>query len=462
MIPQEWLRGEIAVAGLGKSGRSASLILARNGARVYASDVSSGDAVLRTANELQAVGVASDVGFHDLPRIARSVLLVASPGVSPDAPPVAAAREAGVPIVGEVEIALRMLSNTRYVAVTGTNGKTTTTALVGHLLRAMGYVALDAGNIGTPLCDVANLDVHPAWIALELSSFQLHDTPSLQPAVGLLTNLSADHLDRYHSVEEYYADKALLFRGAHAESKWVINMDDADSVRIAEGVSGVTHRFSIRRGQREADAWFDSESKELVVLGKPVVRRGDLALLGDHNVANALAAALAVVVADPLHDSSEMRARIADGIRTSRAMPHRLEPVGELDGAMWINDSKATNVSSTLMAVRSMSRPTVLLLGGKHKGEPYTSLVDDIAKGCKLVITYGAAAALVEKDLSGRIPLRRMGSDFGEVLAAARQAARSGDAVLLSPACSSYDMFNNFEERGDAFRQYVAIQGGHR
>jgi UDP-N-acetylmuramoylalanine--D-glutamate ligase len=157
-----------------------------------------------------------------------------------------------------------------------------------------------------------------------------------------------------------------------------------------------------------------------------------------------------------------MRALFAAGIRTFRAMPHRREPVGELDGAMCINDSKATNVSSTLMAVRSMSRPTVLLLGGKHKGEPYTSLVDDIEKGCKLVITYGAAAALVEKDLSGRIPLRRMGSDFGEVLAAARQAARSGDAVLLSPACSSYDMFNNFEERGDAFRQYVAIQGGHR
>jgi UDP-N-acetylmuramoylalanine--D-glutamate ligase len=179
-------------------------------------------------------------------------------------------------------------------------------------------------------------------------------------------------------------------------------------------------------------------------------------------VANALAAALAVMVADPVHESSEMLTRIRDGIRTFRALSHRLEPVGEFGGVLWINDSKATNVSSALVAIRSMTRPTILLLGGKHKGEPYSSLRPDIVKGCKLVISYGAAAEIIERDLSGTVPLQRMGSSFEEVIALARLQAEPGDVVLLSPACSSYDMFNNYEERGNTFRALAPGGGSDR
>jgi UDP-N-acetylmuramoylalanine--D-glutamate ligase len=462
MIPAAWLSGEIAVIGLGKSGQSAARLLGREGARVYASDSGGSENTQQAAVKLAGLGIAVQTGGHDLERIGAAALVVVSPGVPPEAPPLAAARNAGVPVVSEVEVALRFLGQSRYVAVTGTNGKTTTTALVGHLLRAMGYVALDAGNIGTPLCEVALMEVPPPWIALEMSSFQLHDTPGLRPTVGVLTNLSADHLDRYPSADEYYADKALLFRNGTPDSLWVVNMDDPASLRLSEAVPGTVRRFSIERIGAEADAWFDREAGELIVRGQSLLRRSEFPLMGDHNVANALAASLAVTVADPLHDSTEMRARLADGLRTFRAMPHRLEPVGEYGGVMWINDSKATNVSSTLMAIRSVARPTILLLGGKHKGEAYSALAGDIARGCKLVIAYGAAADLIERDLSGVVPLRKMGSTFSEVLQAARESARPGDVVLLSPACASYDMFNNYEERGDAFRVLAAGNGESR
>ena len=466
MIPADWLAGEVAIVGIAKSGRSAAILLSREGARIYASDHGNSESIQQTARELSDRGVEVQTGGHDLERIKGAAVVVASPGVPPEAPPLAGARAAGVPVVSEIEVALHALPDTRYIAITGTNGKTTTTALTGHLLRSLGYVAIDGGNIGTPLCDVALLDVHPAWIALEMSSFQLHDTPSIKPVVGVLTNLSPDHLDRYPGVAEYFADKARLFRNAGVDSQWVVNADDEESVRMIEGVPGVVHRFSLDRGGAEVppDAFFERDSADgegkLVVRGKSILGRTDLHLLGDHNVANALAAALAVTVADPLHDSTEMRRRLSDGLRTFRALKHRLEPVGEFNGVMWINDSKATNVSSTLVAVRSLSRPTILLLGGKHKGEPYTSLAADIAKGCKLVIAYGAAADIIERDLSRLVPLRKMGSSFEEVIDAAREAATPGDAVLLSPACASYDMFNNYEERGEQFRSLASKNGG--
>jgi UDP-N-acetylmuramoylalanine--D-glutamate ligase len=457
MIPGAWLQGEVAVVGLGRSGRGAATLLARAGARIYASDSSSNDDVGNVAADLAAIGVQCDTGRHDLDRIRRAALLVVSPGIPPDSPPIRAGIEAAVPIRSEVEIALLHLPHTSIIAVTGTNGKTTTTALTGHLLRSMGYVAIDGGNIGTPLSEIAMLDSPPTWVALEMSSFQLHDTPSIDPTVGVLTNLGPDHLDRYANIEEYYADKALLFRNARADSNWVSNLDDPDSLRLAEVVPGAMHRFSLER--QEADAWFNRVGNTLIVRGKTMIARSELALLGDHNVANALAASLAVVVADPVHESTEMHARMADGLRTFRGLPHRLEIVAERSRLMWINDSKATNVSSALMAVRSMMRPTVLLLGGKHKGEPYTALAPDIAAHCRLVIAYGAAASIIENDLSGLVPVLRMGSSFEDVIRAARQAAEPGDAVLLSPACSSYDMFNNYEERGDLFRSLAISEG---
>lgn len=457
--------GEAAVVGLGKSGKAATRLLREHGWRVYASDHGSGSAVEADAVALREIGAESQVGGHDLDRIRKAALVVASPGVPPNAPPLEVAREAGVPIVSEIEVALRYAPpHLRYIAVTGTNGKTTTTALVGHLLRQLGHAAVDAGNIGTPLTSLVSGPSAPSWIALEMSSFQLHDTPGLDPTVGVVTNLSPDHLDRYDGVKSYYADKARLFGNAHAGSRWVKNADQLEVMKlhalrdgppqVVNALEGETFTFSLKF--KASAAHYDRERDQLVLFGQPLLARDELHLLGEHNVANALAAALAVMVADEAHRTPEARGHIADGLRSFRALKHRLELVGEYGGVQWINDSKATNVSSTLVALEGMRRPYVLLLGGRHKGEPYTALAEPFKRLGKVVLAYGESAGQVEQDLQGLVPVERLGSSFAEVMARARALAQAGDAVLLSPACSSYDMFNNYEERGAEFRRLAA------
>jgi UDP-N-acetylmuramoylalanine--D-glutamate ligase len=465
-LPHEWRSGEIAVIGLGKSGTGAALLLSRGGARVYASDAAAGDATAAAADRLRAAGIDADAAGHDLSRIARAAVVVASPGVPPGAAALVAARQAGVPIVSEVEVALRLMEGPRVIAVTGTNGKTTTTALIGHLLRALGRDAVDAGNIGTAVSEIALREQAPEWMALEMSSFQLHDTPSIAPAVGVVTNLAPDHLDRYESIDAYYDDKALLFRNASPVSRWVLNADDPLTLALPRrrpggmsegGLPGHTYRFSL--DDRAAEAHYDRAGNRLVVQGAPLLERSELALLGDHNVANALAAALAVLVADAGHATRESRERMAEGLRTFRALDHRLEPVGEFGGVLWINDSKATNVSSTRVAIEGMTRPTVVLLGGRHKGEAYTGLEPGLRRVAKCVLAYGEAGEKIEQDLRDAVRVERLGFDFAEIMARAREVAGPGDAVLMSPACSSYDMFRNYEQRGAEFRRLAAQAG---
>lgn len=457
-LPADWTRGEISVLGLARSGRAAAELLRRAGGHVYASDAGTGDAVDIAERALAPIGVDVQRGGHDLARIAKSALVVASPGIPPEAPPLAAARDARVPIVAELEVALHFLPHERYIAITGTNGKTTTTAITHRVLEGLGYDAIAAGNIGTPLAEVALRDRAPDWIALETSSFQLHDTPSIAPTAGVLTNLSANHLDRYESVEEYFGDKARLFRNANRHSVWVSNADDDAVQQMVKDVPGRHLRFTVSEGA--ADGYFDRSRNQLVVLGEPLIGRDELTLLGDHNVANALAAALAVMGADETHAMPEGRAKIAQALRAFRALEHRIEPAGCYDGVEWINDSKSTNVASTLVALKGMTKPTVLLLGGRHKGEPYASLSPELKRTVKLVIAYGEAGPLVEQDLRGTVALERADGSFEDVVSRARAAAVAGDAVLLSPACSSYDMFDNYEQRGRTFKRLAAGAGG--
>lgn len=448
--PYEWTRGEIAVVGLGRSGTAASTLLRRLGSRVYASDAGRGASVAAQGAVVAALGVDAQVGGHDIRRIADASLVVASPGVPPDAAPLTAAHAAGVPVISEIELGLAVMPGLRYIAVTGTNGKTTVTALIAHLLRGVGEDAVAAGNIGMPLSEVALRRTPPAWVALELSSFQLHDTPSINPAVGVITNLSPDHLDRYDRVEDYYADKALLLRHATNASRWVVNADDPAVMAMVRPVRGVQHRFAV--SGRLADAFLGGAgTRRLIVRDKELLPRHELPLLGDHNVANALAAVLAVMTADSAHESLDDRDRLATALRGFHPPPHRLETVADVGGVVWINDSKATNIAASRVAIESMTRPTVLLLGGRHKGEPYTALGDPVALHCRHVIAYGEAAARIEADLAGRAAVHRVDGDFAMVVARARALARQGDAVLLAPACSSFDMFNNYEERGRAF-----------
>ncbi len=454
----DWTRGDIAVVGLGRSGVSATTLLRRLGARVYASDAGTSAELASQGDALRSLGADVQVAGHDLARIAQASLVVTSPGVAPDAPPLASARGAGVPIISEIELALAVMPGLRYVAVTGTNGKSTVTALVAHLLRSVGVEAEAAGNIGTPLSELALRPSPPPWVALEVSSFQLHDTPSIDPAVGVLTNLAPDHLDRYASVDAYYADKALLFRHATRTSQWVVNADDPASMAMVKAFPGVQHRFAT--SGRLSDGFLGGKGKQhLIVRDESLLLRSELPLLGDHNVANALAAALAVMATDDAHESLDDRARLAAGLRSFRALPHRLEPVAEVKGVLWVNDSKATNVASARVAIDSMTRPTILLLGGRHKGEPYSSLIDAIARHCRVVFAYGEAAPIIEHDLAGRAAVQRIEGGFDAVMRQAHALARPGDAVLLAPACSSFDMFKNYEERGRAFAAAAKGEG---
>jgi UDP-N-acetylmuramoylalanine--D-glutamate ligase len=443
-LPDGWRDGTVAVVGLGKSGVAATRLLAREGAKVYASDAATSPPGSAAVELLRALpGVEIELGRHDLAKIGAATGVVVSPGVPPDAAPLTIARSSGVPVLSELDLGWRALPGMRCIAVTGTNGKTTTTALVAHLLRAAGLNAEAAGNIGLPLADLALAEQRPQWLAVEVSSFQLHDSPDFAPEIGVLTNLAPDHLDRYPDVASYYADKRLMYRNATDDNVWVVNGDDPASLDLVRGVRGRQVRFSVGG---PADAWYDGQTRSLMLGGSALLPRDALELLGQHNVANGLAAALAV------HEAGIAPGAIAEGLRTFRALHHRLETVAETGGVRWINDSKATNVSSTAVAIEAMDRPFVLLLGGRHKGEPYTRLGPLLKEKCRLVIAYGEAGPRIEADLTGTVPLER-GGDFASVMRRARAAARPGDAVLLSPACSSYDMFTNYEERGLLFER---------
>lgn len=436
---------EVAVAGLGRSGVAAARLLGRHGIAVYASDAATkreNDAALLRA-ELGAR--SAEAGGHDLDRIGRAQALVLSPGIPPDAAVVRAARDRGIEVVAEVQLGLDALKGVPYIAVTGTNGKSTTTALIAHLLQQAGRRAVAAGNIGTPVCAVALEAEPPEWLALELSSFQLHDARDLHPRVGVLTNLAPDHLDRYADLAEYLGDKARLFANGNAASIWVSNLDDPLSREMVADVPGRHLAFST---QHSADGWYDAATETLMLGTQPLLERTRFAPLGDHNVANALAAALAV------HATGVSVDVLAQGLAGFTSLAHRIEPVATVRGVLYLNDSKATNIASTTVALDAMDRPYVLMLGGMHKGEPYTSLAEHLGRAVA-VVAYGEAADLVVQDLAAVVPVHR-GDAFEEAVRLAASLAPEGGAVLLSPACSSYDQFNNFEERGAAFRQIVA------
>ncbi len=446
MIPPEWLADkEVAVIGLGRTGVAAAAWLAWRGVNVYASDAADGPELAQAADRLRAESVAVDLGFHDLDRIRACAGVVVSPGVPPEAPPLVVARQAGLEVFSELDLAAQALPGVSLAVITGTNGKTTTTALAAHLLVSAGIRAEAAGNIGRPLINLAESAESLQWVVVEASSFQLHDSPRLNPAVGVLTNLAPDHLDRYRSVEAYYADKMRLFQHATDRSRWILNRDDEAVVAAVADVPGERQWWST---QREADAWWDRETGQLMMGRSTLLARDRLPLLGDHNVSNALAAAL---VASAAGASVE---QMAAALETFHPLPHRLEPVRELDGVSWLNDSKATNVASTTVALQAMHGPFVLIAGGRDKGEDITRLAPLLAD-CRQLIAYGEAAQRFRQELGTAVDLITVGP-LEDAVRSARQCAQPSDAVLLSPACSSFDQFSDYEARGEAFKSMVA------
>jgi UDP-N-acetylmuramoylalanine--D-glutamate ligase len=448
------LAGEtVGVLGLARSGLAAARLGLARGAAVYASDAGSSDAAKEAAEQVRSMGGDAEVGGHDLAKLAACGRIVLSPGIPPTAKVLKEEAIRGVPVIPEIEFAYDQL-DAPVIAITGTNGKTTVTALTEHLLRADGIDAVAGGNIGTALSELAMREPQPAWAVVECSSFQLAGIDRFTPRIGILTNLAPDHLDWYDDVESYYADKARLFGNASAGSRWILNAEDERARTLIGDAPGTRLYFRVESAPESEDelgGWLSSG--ELLIRTEPgrterVADAADLKILGPHNVANALAASLAARLAGASVDG------IASGLRSFEAPAHRLEPVVEKDGVLWINDSKATNIASTRVAVRGMTRPTILLLGGKHKGEPYTELLPELEAGnVKAILAYGEAAQTIVADLEGKAPVERVDGSFDNVVDRARQVARPGDAVLLSPACSSFDMFRNYEERGKRFAQ---------
>lgn len=447
----------ISVLGLARSGTAAAELALARGIRVYAADSATNDTLRNVAQDLTSKGADVDVGSADIAKIAETDAIVVSPGIPPGAPPLNDARLATKKRISEVEFASRFLKS-RVAAITGTNGKSTTTAWAGHVLAEAGLAVEVAGNIGNALSNVALMAQQPEWVVLEVSSFQLADIDGFTPNIGVVTNLAPDHLDRYDSVEAYYGDKKKLFKNASVDSIWILNGDDSAVLALPGDALGrrLCFRLGAELGEGEHGA-FATSTGELMLkvdsLRAHLANANELQLLGAHNQANALAVSLlAIGTGIPIQ-------AIRAGLRTFRGLPHRLEVVADTGGVRWINDSKATNIASTIVALKGVTQPTVLLLGGRHKGEPYTQLLPHM-QNVKIVIAYGEAADIIEKDLKNRVALERIDGGFEQVVARAAEFARAGDVVLLSPACSSYDMFRNYEERGSAFAQ-LAKQARH-
>ena len=446
----------VAVLGLGVSGTAAARLVHSLGAEVYASDAFEGPGQREAAKALAGEGIAAEVGRHDVERILDARLVVTSPGIAPSAEIRRTVSDAGVPTVAEIEVAYRHLTS-RVIGITGTNGKTTTTALCGHLLNQAGLDALTAGNIGRPLSEVCMLERQPDWVVVELSSFQLADLRAFRPAIGVLVNLAADHLDWYPSLERYYEDKARLFANADADSLWVLNGDDADALAMAGPAAGRRVLASIK-GAVEVGAWLDDAGHLVHRLdanegAAAWLGKGKLQLVGAHNVMNALLAALAAALAGC--DA----ASIGAGLASFRGLPHRLQRVGEFDRVLWVNDSKGTNLSATKVALNAFHRPLVALLGGRHKGESYRALAPALRANARAVIAFGEAAPRIVRELGDAAPIDVAGS-VAELVRLARRAAVPGDVVLFSPACSSYDMFPDYEARGRAFERCVLASYG--
>jgi UDP-N-acetylmuramoylalanine--D-glutamate ligase len=444
---------KVAVIGLGASGQAAARLALSKGGQVYVSDLRADAQTAAGGAELRALGAHVEWGRHDVGRLAGADLVVVSPGIPPHAPVLRELRERGVRWISEPELAVRFFKGP-LIAITGTNGKTTTTLLVAHLLQAAGLRAAVGGNVGggfaPAACDLALRGDAPDWYVLEMSSFQLGSIERFRPDIGVVTNLEPDHLDWYGSVEAYYADKARLFDNADVSSRWVLRADDARVAALPGNAPGARFGFAPEAGEGVHAFLRDGALVLALDGGEDVLAEtGAFPLLGRHNHLNALAAALTARLAGASLDG------IVRGLGTARPLPHRLEPVVEGRGILWVNDSKATNVAATRSALESLSRPVVLLLGGKDKGEDFRPLRACLS-GVRAAVVYGAAGRRIAAELEGAADLTLLAADFRTVVRAAQERAREGDILLLSPACSSFDMFESYEDRG---RQFAALAG---
>ena len=444
----------VGVLGLARSGEAVARLLSRSGAIVYASDVSNDREIRAAARALADEGVDAETGTHDRARLAACDWLVVSPGIAPSAAILRDSGIRGLETYSEIEVA-SWFARAPIAAITGTNGKSTTTALLGELARGAGLTASVAGNIGRAFSAAVIEDPDPDWYVVEVSSFQLAGVETFHPRVAVVLNFAADHLDRYARLEDYLADKARIAAAMGALDHLCLSAEDPDLATIGAGRPVPRHWFHrsevVERGVTAADGW-------ITLVEEPgegrVLEVDRLRIPGRHNVQNALAATLAATLMGIERD------RIATGLASFRGIPHRLETVAVVDGVTWVNDSKATNVTSAEVGLQAFDAPLIVILGGRHKGSPYAPLASVLRGRAREVLAIGEAAPRIRAELEGSAKVTVV-EDLERAVARARELARDGDIVLLSPACSSYDQFRGFEERGARFRELVGELAGH-
>jgi UDP-N-acetylmuramoylalanine--D-glutamate ligase len=434
--------GPYLVVGLARSGVAAALALRARGEEVIGCDAgASGTAQLEAAAQrLSAHGVEVHLDASGDALAARAGTLIKSPGVPQNAPVVAAARAHGLPVLGELELAWRLVPN-EFVAVTGTNGKTTTTEWIGHIHREAALPVAVVGNVGTAASSLVDTIPAQTTVVCEASSFQLEDTVAFDPEVAVLLNLEPDHLDRHGTYEEYVAAKLRIFAN-QGNYDIAVAPDDLEVLDLGGCARRVTFGAepSAELSLRADYLWWDE---------RPLLAADEIALPGEHNRANAMAAAAACLARGVPADA------VAAGLRSFAGVPHRLELIRVRDGVAFVNDSKATNVASTLVALRSYAGGVRLIAGGRGKQQDFSPLAPVVAQRCVGVYLIGEAAAELAAALArAGVEISQCG-DLEHAVAAASAQARAGETVLLSPACASYDQYQDFEARGEHFRALV-------
>ena len=445
------LKGKkVLVVGLGKSGLAAALFLRKRGAQVTVSDMRSAAALAKEIPALLEHGISVESGGHGLLTFRRQDLIVVSPGVPMDTPELVQVKAFGLPVIGELELAAQFLKGS-ILAITGSNGKTTTTALTGEILAAAGIETLVGGNIGVPVVDLIEKSSDASWSVLEVSSFQLESTELFHPRIAVILNITPDHLDRHGSFENYALAKERIFSAQAAKDMLILNADNARTAEAAARTTALVYWFSLE-GEISQGAWvqdgqivFRASNNGVI---EPVVALKDIPLKGTHNVENVLAAVCAARLAGASAEA------ISNAVAAFRAVEHRLEFVATVNGVEYYNDSKATNVDAAAKAIAAFPNCIHLILGGKDKNSNYADLSDLLRKRVKAVYTIGSAAEKIESQVRGMVPIVHS-ETLDKAVAAAAKSAHPGDVVLLSPACSSFDQFENYEHRGRVFKQLV-------
>ena len=439
--------GPFLVVGLARSGVAAARALKSRGEAVSGFDSGHPTAL----GELDLAGVEYSTGGSGVDQLNGVGTVIKSPGVPKEAQIIVEAGNRGIPVIGELELGWRLVGAT-FVGITGTNGKTTTTELVAHILRTAGRAVHAVGNIGSPLTSLAERPVGPeVTVVCECSSFQLEDIEFFAPECAVYLNLAPDHLDRHVSMAEYGRIKQRIFINQIEGDVAVLNQSDPTLMDLdPPGEAAVVRFIPAGKDDLPVDLWLEDDA--ITVDGHRLLNRSELRLIGDHNVANAMAAGAAAL---SLGLSTEA---VAEGLRSFAGVAHRLEPVGMIGGIRFINDSKATNVEATATALASFDHGVRLILGGSNKGESFESLTDPVESACSGVYLIGETASelleVFEPLVSAGLHLRDCG-DLETAVRLAWQDAGPGETILLSPSCASFDQFRDFEDRGDHFRRFV-------